>query len=92
MDTQQLISNATDALNSSGAGGLLSGFSFAWLFAGFLFGLIGLAAFGYGKKNAKYRAMIIGVILMVYPYFIKNTIALYLVGIVLTGLLFYPRD
>jgi hypothetical protein len=92
MDIQQLISNATDAANGGSVGGLLSGFSFAWLFAGFLFGMVGLAAFGYGKKNAKYKPIVIGIILMVYPYFIKNTIILYLVGIVLTMLLFVLRD
>jgi len=92
MDIQQLISNAAGAANGGNVGGLLSGFSFGWLFAGFLFGLVGLAAFGYGKKNAKYKAIVIGIILMVYPYFVKNTIVLYVIGIVLTALLFIFRD
>jgi len=91
MDTQQLLAQAKD-ITGGANGGLLSGISFGWIFGGLIFGLIGMAAFGYGKKNAKYKPMIIGIVLMVYPYFIKNTIALYLTGIVLTVLLFYPRD
>ena len=91
-DAQQLAAQVTSLGDGGGLGkDLFSGFSGAWLFAGVLFGLIGFAAFRYGKKTSQYRAMIIGVILMVYPYFFKNTIALYFIGSVLTILLFYPR-
>jgi hypothetical protein len=54
--------------------------------------MVGLAAFGYGKKAVKYRPMLIGIMLMVYPYFVANLMALYLIGIVLTILLFYPSQ
>ncbi len=65
-------------------------FSFANIFAGILFGTIGFSAFIYGKKQASARALIIGIILMVYSYFVPNTIANYAIGAVLTAALFIP--
>jgi hypothetical protein len=62
------------------------------LFAGILFGAIGLAAFIYGKKAMNWQPMVIGVGLMVYPYFIDPTWLLYLIGAALTGSLFIFRD
>ena len=55
----------------------------AVLFASVLFGLIGFAAFRYGKKDASWQPMAIGVALMVYPYFISQTWLLYTIGCVL---------
>ena len=66
--------------------------STANLFAGVLFGGIGVAAFLYGKKQASFKPMIIGGVLMAFPYFIANTIALYAVGALLTAALFIFRD
>lgn len=63
--------------------------SFANIFAGILFGAIGFSAFLYGKKQASAKALILGIILMVYPYFVPNTIASYAIGIVLTAALFF---
>jgi hypothetical protein len=61
------------------------------IIGGVLFGGIGFVAFIYGKKQANLKAMIIGALLMVYPYLTPNTIALYCVGIVLTLALFIFR-
>lgn len=58
------------------------------LFAGVIFGAIGLGAFIYGKKQSDFKVLGLGIALMVFPYFIPNTIALYAVGAVLTGCLF----
>ena len=66
--------------------------TFTNLMGGILFGTIGMVAFGYGKKQCHFKAMGIGVALMVYPYFIPNTIAMYLVGIALTAALFIFHD
>ncbi len=63
--------------------------SFANIFAGILFGTIGFSAFIYGKKQVNVKAMMLGVLLMVYSYFIPNTIANYAVGTVLTAALFF---
>ena len=62
------------------------------LMGGILFGSIGFGAVIYGKKQASIKSMIIGGALMAYPYFIPNTILLYLIGAVLTGALFIFRD
>ena len=58
------------------------------IFASVIFGSIGFAAFLYGKKQSSFKALVIGMILMVYPYFVPNLIALYAVGVVLTVMLF----
>lgn len=57
-----------------------------------LFGMIGMAAFLYGKKQGSWRTMVVAAALMVYPYFVTNTIAMYIVGFLLTGALFVFRD
>jgi hypothetical protein len=57
-----------------------------------LFGGIGFVAFSYGKKSMLFRPMIIGLALMVYPYFVPGTLGLYLIGIALTALLYFWRE
>jgi len=69
----------------------LGNFSPSNLFAGLIFGSIGFVAFIYGKKIASFRPMVIGIVLMVYPYFISGTLFLYLIGIVLTVALYFWR-
>ncbi len=59
------------------------------LFGGLIFGTIGFVAFRYGKKEGDYGKLGIGVVLMFYPYFISNTVAMYLVGVVLVAALFF---
>ena len=58
------------------------------ILASVIFGSIGFAAFIYGKKQSNLKALVIGVVLMVYPYFVQNPIALYAIGGVLTVMLF----
>jgi hypothetical protein len=53
-----------------------------WLFWGMLFGVLGLATFVYGKKQQSVLPMICGIVLMVYPYFVSNLIALVVIGVV----------
>lgn len=60
------------------------------IIGGIIFGGIGFAAFIYGKKTASARPMMIGLGLMVYPYFIANTLWMYAVGALLTAALFIP--
>jgi hypothetical protein len=64
----------------------------AILFAALIFGLIGLVAFNYGRKNTLFGPMVIGLALMVFPYFVTQTWAVYLVGTALSAGLFYWRD
>jgi len=56
-----------------------------------IFGTIGLCAFIYGKKNSSLRPLMLGAALMAYPYFITGTLGLYLVGIILSALLYFWR-
>ena len=57
------------------------------LFGQILFGPIGLAAFIYGKKQSSFKAMLLGVAISAYPYFVAETWLLYAIGGVLTVLL-----
>lgn len=45
-----------------------------------LFGLAGLAAYGYGRRRGRARTPWLGVALMFYPYAVAQTWLLYLVG------------
>lgn len=58
---------------------------------GLIFGAIGFVAFVYGKRQSEWRPMILGLTLMAFPYFVGNTVALYVIGAVLTLGLFFPR-
>jgi len=60
--------------------------------ANIIFGAIGFAAFLYGKKNAFWRSMVIGIILMGYPYFFSNTLMVCLIGVVLVAVLFLWKE
>ena len=57
-----------------------------------IFGAIGVAAFIYGKKNSQYKAMIIGFLLLIFPYVVSGNLALYGIGTALTAALFVFRD
>ena len=69
-----------------------SGFSFTNLFAGLIFSGVGLVAFVYGKKRGNFKALSVGIALIIYPYFLTSTFWLYTVGAGLCLLLYYWRD
>lgn len=69
-----------DALKTLEAMGLVLP-SPAYLIGAVLFGVIGMAAFWYGRKASEPAPKWIGVALMFYPYAISATWLLYLVGI-----------
>jgi hypothetical protein len=65
------------------------------ILAGVLFGSIGFVAFNYGRKTESFRAMGIGVALMIYPYVVPESapaVVLYGIGAALTAALFMFRD
>jgi hypothetical protein len=64
----------------------------AVLLAGLIFGVIGAAAFMYGKKQARFSSMAIGVALIAYPYFVSAAWLLWTIGIGLCAALYYFRD
>ncbi len=56
-----------------------------------LFGGIGLGFFMYGKKQKEVVALLAGIALMVFPYFVTNTYALVGIGLTLIMLPFFVR-
>lgn len=79
-----------DELNSVGSLGLTLP-SPAYIFGAVLFGIIGFAAYRYGKKVEKPAPKWIGVVLMLYPYGVSGTAMLYSVGVGLCVALYVYR-
>jgi hypothetical protein len=52
-----------------------------------LFSSIGFVFFAYGKKQSRFPHMVAGIMLMIYPYFVSNLIAMTAVGTVIIALL-----
>jgi hypothetical protein len=63
----------------------------AYLLGAILFGIIGLAAWRYGKKAGLPYPKWIGVALMFYPYAVSNTWLMYAVGCALCVALYVFR-
>ena len=61
-----------------------------WI-AGFLFGVVGMAYFVYGKKQQAWMPLFCGLALMIYPYFVSNLIVMMGVGIALIVLPYFFR-
>lgn len=62
------------------------------IFAIVVFSIIGFGAFRYGKRDGRWQPMVIGMVLMVFPYFVSSGLWLYLIGAALTVGLFIFRD
>ncbi len=58
------------------------------LLGGLVFSTIGFFVLRKGRRQSSFKAMGIGIALMVYPYFIPNTVLMYLVGVGLVAALF----
>lgn len=71
-----------------------SGGGFNWwnIMIGTIFSIVGWYAFIHGKKEKSWRPMVVGVALMVYPYFVANTFLALAMGGGLTAALFYWRE
>ena len=64
----------------------------AYIFGALLFGIIGFAAWRYGKKSERQTTRWLGVVLMLYPYAVAQTWLLYLLGAALcAGIAFDQR-
>jgi hypothetical protein len=61
------------------------------LFLMVVFGAVGLGYFIYGKKRGKPIALVSGLTLMIYPYFVTGRLAMVLVGLVLALIPFIVR-
>ena len=58
---------------------------------GVLFGGIGFGFFSYGRKQKSAVPLLTGLALFAYPYFMPNTTALVIVGIILVFLPYLAR-
>ena len=63
----------------------------ATLLWGLLFSSIGMGFFIYGKKQKRAVPLVCGIVLMVYPYFVPNTIWLVVIGVVLCAVPYFVR-
>lgn len=63
----------------------------SYLFGALLFGIIGYAAYRYGKKRSLQAFKWIGIVLMLFPYAISETWLLYGVGSGLCAGLYISR-
>ncbi len=61
------------------------------LIGGCVFGSIGFVAFIYGKRMNLWKPMLLGLALMVYPYFISDDLLMIAIGAIGTAGLFFLR-
>jgi multisubunit Na+/H+ antiporter MnhE subunit len=64
-------------------------FSFSSLMSGFIFGVIGFYVVRHAKKDANIIAVVLGIALMIYPYFVSGDWLPWIVGIALCGATYY---
>jgi hypothetical protein len=58
---------------------------------GLLFGSIGLGFFVYGRRQKTVVPLVSGLALMIFPYFVSNTILLVTIGIALIAIPYFVR-
>ena len=58
---------------------------------GLLFGSIGLAFFVYGRRQKMVVPLVCGVALMIFPYFVSNTMLLVILGLALMAIPYFVR-
>jgi len=85
----------TSVFNNPGAGteslfsgGMFDGYN---ILAGFIFGTIGWGALRFGRQLERTKPIIIGLSLMIYPYFVYNKYLLWGIGTTLLVLLWFNR-
>ncbi len=88
MDTESIAT----LLNAGGMTTAGGGINWAGIIANFIFSTIGFVAFIYGKKQKEYKVLGIGLVLMIYPYFVPNVALMYVIGAGLCALLYFWRD
>lgn len=63
----------------------------ATLWLGMLFGAFGLGYFVYGKRQQAPIALVSGLLLMVFPYFVPNAWIAFLIGAALLAVPWFVR-
>jgi predicted membrane protein len=61
------------------------------LFWGLLFSSVGLGFFIYGRKQRAVVPLVCGLALMIFPYFISNTVLLVTIGVALLAIPYFVR-
>lgn len=59
------------------------------LIAGLVFGIVGLYVFRRGRKESSMRLVMLGLALMIYPYFVDGATLNWVVGFLLSGASYY---
>ena len=57
------------------------------LLTGMLVSSIGFVLFVYGKKQSRFPQLVVGLVLMVYPYFVPSALLMFGIAVCLLGLL-----
>jgi len=65
---------------------LLLNLSPSAIFANLLFSAIGYYFFRHGRRESEIKIVVLGIVLMIYPYFFDSTKALWAIGLILTGI------
>ena len=58
---------------------------------GLLFGSIGLGFFVYGRRQKTVVPLVCGVALIIFPYFVSNTVLLVILGLALIAIPYFVR-
>jgi hypothetical protein len=56
------------------------------LFLGLLFGSIGMVYMIYGKRQSSVIHIVVGAILIIYPYLFSNALLVFIAGAILTAI------
>ncbi|MEA2326178.1 MAG: hypothetical protein QOE68_1137 [Thermoanaerobaculia bacterium] len=56
------------------------------LFLGLLFGSIGMVYMIYGKRQSSVMHIVVGAILIIYPYLFSNALLVFITGAILTAI------
>jgi len=62
------------------------------ILAGIIFGTIGMGALNYGRKLELWQPIVIGLTLMIYPYFFSNVWLTWGIGCILCVVLWFYHD
>ena len=62
------------------------------LLGGLIFSTIGLVMLGQGKRNSNATKMVIGAVMIVYPYFVSNAVWMFGIGGALAAALIIFRE
>lgn len=95
-EMEELSGQAEDAASLMGSkakqDNMIMGFQPGALIAGIVFATFGLYAFGRGKKRQNMPLMFIGVALLVFPYFVRETLWTIVVGGILCVGFYFKRN